>query len=153
MDKTNEQEILVDKLRIYFDENVNLTDEFENILIDFLGKDAVTYTIEPIPSEYILTPYSDGSSLRQFIFQFSSREFYDESVAQQISNLGFYEKFQNEIEKNNNNKILPDIEGIQSIECLNYGTIQDVQTGTAKYGIQMRITYFRDYNQGIKVDI
>lgn len=153
MEKTNDQEIIVDKLRIYFDKNVTLTDEFENILIDFLGKDAVTYTIEPIPSEYILTPYSDGSSLRQFIFQFSSREYYDESVAQQISNLGFYEKFQNEIERNNNNKILPDIEGIQSIECLNYGTIQDIQTGTAKYGIQMRITYFRDYNQSIKFDI
>ena len=152
MNNVSEQEIIVDKLRVYFDENVSLTKTFENILIDFLGKEAPTYSIEPIPSEYILRPYSDGSSLRQFIFQFSSREYYDESVAQQICNLGFYEKFQNEIEKNNNKKILPDIDGIQSIECLNYGTIQDIQKGTAKYGIQMRITYFRDYNQDIRIN-
>lgn len=153
MENTNEQEVLVEKIRLYFDEHVSLATEFENILIDFLDKEAITYTIEPIPTEYVLRPYSDGSSLRQFVFQFSSREFYDESVAQQISNLGFYEKFQNEIERNNNSRILPDIDGIQSIECLNYGTIQDIQPGTAKYGIQMRITYFRDYNQTIKEEI
>lgn len=147
MQSTNEQEVIVEKLRLYFDEHVSLATEFENILIDFLDKEAITYTIEPIPTDYIVSSYTDGSSLRQFVFQFSSREYYDESVAQQISNLGFYEKFQNEIETNNNSKILPDIDGIQSIECLNYGTIQDVQTGTAKYSIQMRITYFRDYNQ------
>lgn len=148
-----DSKIIVEKLKDYFNEYVTLTEEFENILVDFLGKEAVTYTIEPIPTEYILKPYTDGSSLRQFVFQFSSREFYDESVAQQISNLGFYEKFQNEIERNNNRKILPDIDGIQSIECLNYGTIQDIQTGTAKYSIQMRITYYQEYDYEKEINI
>ena len=141
-----ENNVMVEKLKDYFNEHVSLAEEFENILIDFLGKEAITYTIEPIPTDYIVRRYSDGSSLRQYVFQFSSREYYDESVAQQIENLSFYEKFQKEIEKNNNAGILPSINGIQSIECLNYGTIQDVQTGTAKYGIQMRITYYEDYN-------
>ncbi len=140
-----ENEIIVEKLKDYFNEHVSLAEEFENILVDFLGKEAITYTIEPIPTEYKVTPYSDGGSLRQYVFQFSSREYYDEGVAQQIENLGFYEKFQKEIENNDKNKILPDIDGIQSIECLNYGTIQDVQTGTAKYSIQLRITYYKDY--------
>ena len=140
-----EDEIIVEKLKDYFNEHVSLAEEFENILVDFLGKEAITYTIEPIPTEYKVTPYSDGGSLRQYVFQFSSREYYDEGVAQQIENLGFYEKFQKEIENNDKNKILPDIDGIQSIECLNYGTIQDVQTGTAKYSIQLRITYYKDY--------
>ena len=45
------------------------------------------------------------------------------------------------IENNNREGILPDIDGIQSIECLTEGTIQDVQNGVAKYVIQMRITY------------
>lgn len=139
-----ENEKITEKLIDYFKNNVSLAQDFENILVDFLGKEATTYTIEPIPNEYVLTQYKDGGSLRQFLFQFSSREFYDESVAQQIENLGFYEKFQKEIEYNNNRKILPDIDGIQSIECMNYGTIQDTQTGTAKYGIQMRITYYND---------
>ena len=64
------------------------------------------------------------------------------------SNIDFYEKFRNEIERNNKNRILPKIDGIQSIECQSHGAIQnDEQNGTAKYVIQMRITYFKDYNE------
>ena len=135
---------MIEKIRDYFKENVTLTEEFDNILVDFLGEDATTYSIEPIPVEPKLRPYRDGGSLNQYVFQFGSREFYDNSVAQNINNLGFYERFQEEIETNNKNGVLPDIKGIQTIECLNNGTIQDVQNGTAKYVIQMRITYEKE---------
>ena len=135
---------MVDKIREYFLENVTLAQEFDNILADFLGDEATSYTIETIPVEPILRQYTDGSSLNQLVFQFGSREFYDNSVAQNINNLGFYERFQDEIETNNKNGVLPNIKGIQSIECLNNGTIQDVQSGTAKYVIQMRITYEKE---------
>lgn len=135
---------MVDKIRDYFLKNVSLAKEFDNILADFLGDEATSYTIEPIPVEPKIRPYRDGGSLNQYVFQFGSREFYDNSVAQNINNLGFYEKFQEEIETNNKNGVLPDIKGIQSIECLSNGTIQDVQSGTAKYVIQMRITYEKE---------
>ena len=142
---------MIDKIRKYFIDNIQLAQEFENILVDFIGDDAVSYTIEPVPVEPIIRPYTDGSSLRQYVFQFGSREFYDDSVAQNIENLDFYEKFRNEIETNNREGILPDIDGIQSIECLTDGTIQDVQNGTAKYIIQMRITYLKEENSGISL--
>ena len=135
---------MIKELIKYFENHVTLAEEFNDILIDFLGEEATTYSIEPIPTEKVLTPYKDGGALRQFLFQFGSREFYDASLTQNIENLEFYERFSNEIDYNNNNGILPDIDGIQSIECLNNGTIQDIQNGTAKYGIQMRITYYRD---------
>ena len=135
---------MIEEIRNYFLKNVSLTKEFDNILADFLGDEATSYTIEPIPIEPVLRQYSDGGSLNQYVFQFGSREFYDNSVAQNINNLGFYERFQEEIETNNKNGVLPDIKGIQSIECLNNGTIQDVQNGTAKYVIQMRITYEKE---------
>lgn len=135
---------MIEKIRDYFKENVTLAEEFDNILVDFLGEDATSYSIEPIPVEPVLKPYADGGSLNQYVFQFGSREFYDNSVAQNINNLGFYERFQEEIETNNKNGVLPEITGIQSIECLNNGTIQDVQNGTAKYVIQMRITYEKE---------
>ena len=135
---------MIEKIRDYFKENVTLAEEFDNILVDFLGEDATSYSIEPIPVEPVLKSYADGGSLRQYVFQFGSREFYDDSVAQNINNLGFYEEFQEEIETNNKNGVLPEITGIQSIECLNNGTIQDVQSGTAKYVIQMRITYEKE---------
>ena len=135
---------MIEKIRDYFKTNVTLAEEFDNILVDFLGEDATSYSIEPIPVEPKLKSYSDGGSLNQYVFQFGSREFYDNSVAQNINNLGFYERFQEEIETNNKNGVLPDIKGIQSIECLNNGTIQDVQNGTAKYVIQMRIVYEKE---------
>ena len=135
---------MIEEIRNYFLKNVSLTKEFDNILADFLGDEATSYTIEPIPVEPKLRPYRDGGSLNQYVFQFGSREFYDNSVTQNINNLGFYERFQEEIETNNKNGVLPDIKGIQSIECLNNGTIQDAQNGTAKYVIQMRITYEKE---------
>lgn len=135
---------MIEKIRDYFKTKVTLAEEFDNILVDFLGEDATSYSIEPIPVEQKIRPYRDGGSLNQYVFQFGSREFYDNSVAQNINNLGFYERFQEEIETNNKNGVLPDIKGIQSIECLNNGTIQDVQNGTAKYVIQIRITYEKE---------
>lgn len=135
---------MIEEIRNYFNNHVQLASEFENILVDFLGEDAITYTIEPVPVEPIIRPYADGSSLRQYVFQFGSREYYDNSVAQNIGNLDFYEKFKDEIESNNKEGILPNIDGIQSIECLTPGTLQDVQNGTAKYIIQMRITYLKE---------
>lgn len=135
---------MIEKIKEYFMENVTLAEEFNNILADFLGEDATDYVIEPVPIEPKLKQYADGSYLGQLTFNFGSREYYDDSKAQNIENLDFYEKFQKEIEENNAKHILPDIDGIQSIECLSNGTIQDIQKGTAKYVIQMRITYYRD---------
>ncbi len=135
---------MIEKIKDYFIQNIQLAQEFENILVDFIGDEAITYTIEPIPVEPVIRPYTDGSSLRQYVFQFGSREYYDNGVAQNIENLDFYERFKNEIETKNRNGVLPDVEGIQSIECLTDGTIQDVQNGTAKYIIQMRITYIKE---------
>lgn len=144
---------MVEKLKEYFIEHVQLANEFKNILVDFLGEEATTYTIEPIPVETIVTPYTDGGSLRQFVFQFGSREFYDNGVAQNIDNLDFYEKFQKEIETNNNNKVLPDIDGIQSIECTTGGVLDGAESGTAKYIIQMKITYYKDKNIGNDISL
>ena len=138
---------MIEKIREYFLNEVRLVEDFKNILADYLEEDATSYVIEPIPVESVLKQYSDGGSLNQFVFQFGSREYYDSSETQNIENLDFYERFKNELEANNNNGILPDIKGIQSIECLNNGTIQNVQEGTAKYVIQMRITYLRDKDE------
>lgn len=142
---------MIDKLREYFLNHVTLAEEFKNILADFLGEEATDYTIETIPIDPILKQYADGSYLGQLTFQFGSREYYDDSDTQNIENLDFYERFQKEIEYNNKHHILPDIDGIQSIECLSNGTIQDVENKTAKYVIQMRITYYRDYDKDISL--
>ena len=100
--------------------------------------------IEPAPIDPKERPYVDGGYLGQLTFNFGSREYYDNSSKQNIENLDFYERFYDEIEYNNRNHILPEIDGIQSIECLSNGTVQYAQKGTAKYVIQMRITYLKE---------
>ena len=102
------------------------------------------YKRQPIPVEPVIRQYADGSSLRQFVFQFGSREYFGADVIQNMRNTEFYEDFSELIEDNNRKGVLPKINGIQSIECLNNGTINEDNTDNAKYVIQMRITYYKD---------
>lgn len=134
---------MVDKIRTYFFE-LGIIDENSNINVDFLSNEPIQYVIEPIPVEPIIRPYSDGGSLRQFVFQFGSREYFGADVVQNMANTEFYEEFSALIEDNNKKGVLPNIDGIQSIECLSNGTINEDNTDNAKYVIQMRITYYKD---------
>ena len=134
---------MISKIRQYlFD--LGIIDENSNINVDFLSNEPIEYVIEPIPIEPILRQYADGSSLRQFVFQFGSREYFGADVIQNMKNTEFYEDFSELIEDNNKKGVLPDIKGIQSIECLNNGTINEDNTDNAKYVIQMRITYYKN---------
>lgn len=134
---------MIEKIRQYFIDN-KIINEQSRINIDFLGEEATEFALEPIPSNPILKPYITGTSLRQFQFQLLSCNDYGADVMQNMANSTYYEKLYELIEKNNKSKVLPDIEGIQSIECLNSGGILDAGTNTARYAIQMRITYYRE---------
>ena len=134
---------MISKIRQYFFD-LGIVDENSNINVDFLSNEPIEYVIEPIPIEPILRQYADGSSLRQFVFQFGSREYFGADVIQNMKNTEFYEDFSELIEDNNKKGVLPKINGIQSIECLNNGTINEDNTDNAKYVIQMRITYYKN---------
>ena len=134
---------MISKIRQYFFD-LGIIDENSNINVDFLSNKPIEYVIEPIPMEPVIRQYADGSSLRQFVFQFGSREYFGADVIQNMKNTEFYEDFSELIEDNNKKGVLPKIDGIQSIECLNNGTINEDNTDNAKYVIQMRITYYRD---------
>ena len=134
---------MISKIRKYFFD-LGIIDENSNINIDFLSNKPIEYVIEPIPMEPVIRQYADGSSLRQFVFQFGSREYFGADVIQNMRNTEFYEDFSELIEDNNKKGVLPKIDGIQSIECLNNGTINEDNTDNAKYVIQMRITYYKN---------
>lgn len=118
-----------------------IIDENYRINVDFLGENPTEFAIVPIPVDPILEKYVDGSSLRQYQFQLISCNDYGADVLQNMANSQFYEDLYDLIENNNKNKIWPDINGIESIECLNNGAILDATTNTARYSIQMKITY------------
>lgn len=134
---------MISKIRQYFFD-LGIIDENSNINVDFLSNKPIEYVIEPIPMEPVIRQYADGSSLRQFVFQFGSREYFGADVIQNMKNTEFYEDFSELIEDNNKKGVLPKINGIQSIECLNNGTINEDNTDNAKYVIQMRITYYKN---------
>jgi hypothetical protein len=138
---------MITQIREYI-ASLSIINQFAQINVDFLGEKPTEYVIEPIPVSQVLRTYMDGSSLNQYVFQFGSLEYYGSDVIENMQNSTFYETLTNCIQNNNRLGILPSIEGIQSIEVLNIGTIQNTTTDSAKYAIQMRITYFKNYIQG-----
>jgi hypothetical protein len=133
---------MIEKIRQYLIDN-GIIDENCRINVDFLGEEPTEFAIVSIPVDPILEKYLDGSSLRQYQFQLISVNSYGADVIQNMENSSYYEKLYSLIEDNNSNEILPNIDGIYSIECLNNGSILDAGTNTARYAIQMRITYFK----------
>ena len=134
---------MIEKIRQYLIDNKIIDDDCR-INVDFLGEEPTEFAIVPIPVDPIIEKYVDGSSLRQYQFQLLSCKNYGADVMQNMANSSYFESLYELIEENNNKGLLPDIQGIESIECLNNGTILDATTNTVKYSIQMKITYTKD---------
>lgn len=134
--------MMIEKIRQYFIDN-NIIDEDFRINVDFLGEEPTEFALEPIPINPILEKYVNGDTLRQFQFQLLSCNDYGADVMQNISNSSYYENLHSLIELNNKKKILPKIDGIISIECLDNGAILDAGTNTARYSIQMQVIYYK----------
>lgn len=137
---------MIEEIRKYLINN-NIIDEQYRINVDFLGDNPTEFAIIPIKVKPIIKKYINGSSKRQFQFQLISCNYYGADVLQNMANSKFYENLYTLIEKNNSKRIFPNIDGIESIECLDNGTILDATTNTARYSIQMKITYLK---QGVK---
>lgn len=133
---------MIEKIRQYLIDN-KIIDENYRINVDFLGEEATEFSIVPIPINPILKEYVDGSTLMQYQFQLVSCNDYGADVAQNIENSNFYEQLYELISNNNDNGILPNIKGIQTIECLDNGAILNEMTNTARYSIQMRVIYYK----------
>lgn len=120
------------------------------INVDYLGEKTSSYSIEDIPAKPILKNYIDGSSLRQYLFVFSSREAYGNDVIQNLENIGFYEHFSRWLEQQSRLGNLPQI-GIgktaRKIETLTTGytgEVMDMQMDKCRYQIQCRLVYFQE---------
>lgn len=133
---------MIEEIRKYFIEQ-KIVDKKNRINIDFLGSKPTEFSIEKVPTNPILEKYIDGSSYRQFQFQLVSCNNYGPEIAQNLSNSEFYEDFYKTIEEKNKNRVLPKIDGIDTIECLDNGAIVDVTANTARYSILMRVKYYK----------
>ena len=111
--------------------------------VDYLDNE-IAYSIEPSPVSPKERDFIDGSGIKQFVFIFASRDSYGQETIQNMLNTEFYEDFCDWIEENNMNGILPDIDGIETIECLSTGYAFQTGIDPARYQIQLRITYYKD---------
>lgn len=140
--------MIINSLRDYIRKCPHL-DKFNNAIkvnVNYLEPHADTYSIEEIPTEPILKKYVNGDSIRQYAFIFTSRESYGADVLQNIDNSGFYEKFADWIENNNDNDIFPELENDLEpleIKVTSTGYAFAVTEDTAQFQIQMRLKYFK----------
>lgn len=138
----SQNETRVEALRNYLMQIINeLNENFEQLNINFLSDDVDNYSIDKIPEASTIDTWINGIKLYRDVYSFRSRMNYSADVITNIENIGFYEKFENIIAQKNKNKELPIIENIETIRCLNCGTMNNATTNTAEFDIQLQIEY------------
>lgn len=127
-------------------ETCPLVDEFAQINVDYLSEET-DYSIEATSAETIVKNYIGGSSLRQFVFIFSSKKAYGQDVLQNMENSGFYERFSDWVEEQTRKKSLPELpDGKRAVELTTKTHSYIVQTGydKAQYQIECRLYYMQN---------
>ena len=140
--------MIIDKLTEYLKE-CPLFDELFELNVDYLGYGVNNISIEPTPTETIVKTFIDGSTERQYLFIIGTRFNYSEESAITIDNSGFFERFQNWLEKQTKDKTLPVLDTGQeviSIEALSSGYLVDINSDMrdARYQIQCVLRYMQE---------
>ena len=115
--------------------------------VDALGSSPVEYAIETGLTSPVLQTYIDGSSIRQYQFNFNSREAYSMDRIIAIQSESFYEDFCNWVEEQNTIGNLPEMpEGCeaQSLTVLAPGYMLDATMENAFYQVQLQLQYFKE---------
>ncbi len=132
----------ISKLRDYLLEVLNSLDgECEQINVNYLDKDVNNYSIDKIPTETIIEVSVTGERTHREVYSFRSKVPYTQEVMNNMANVGFFEAFEDKIRNNNDNGVLPEIDGITDIACLNCGTLVSAETNTAIFDIQIEIIW------------
>ena len=132
----------VTKLRAYLmDIITELIGQYGEMNINFLSNEPNNYSLDKIPVVTEVQKWITGDTIYRDVYSFRSRMNYSADTMTNIENIGFYETFEKIIKQKNDNNDLPDIDGIQSITCLNCGTLNRANTNTAEFDIQIQIEY------------
>lgn len=133
----------ITKLKEYLADVIGSLLEEKNFKINanMLSKNINNYSLDKIPTSSVVETTVIGTRTYRDVFSFRSRREYSMEEINNLSNIGFFEKFEKIIIENNENDVLPQIEGIESIQCLNCGTMNNAGTNTAEFDIQIQITY------------
>ena len=137
-------DLRISKLRNYLFDILNTLTTNSNYQINanMLSNKAGDYSLDKIPTITEVEKWIIGVVKHRDVYSFRSRKAYSQDTINNLKNIGFFEEFESKIKYNNRKGILPDINGIESIECLNCGTMISNDDGkTATFDIQIQITY------------
>lgn len=137
------EDLRISKLREYLFGVINTLTENRNYQInaDMLSNDIDNYSLDKIPTASVVSRWISGVEIHRDVYSFRSRMSYSQDTIDNLSNIGFFEQFENAIKTNNEEGILPNINNIEKIECLNCGTLNNTDGTTAEFNIQIQITY------------
>lgn len=136
-------ELRITKLRTYLFKIIDtlLTDNKYQINANMLSNEPNNYSLDKTPTASTVEEWITGTRICRDVYSFRSRVGYSQDTINNLINVGFFEIFEKIISSNNEEGILPNIEGIQSIQCLNCGSMTNANTNTAEFDIQLQIEY------------
>lgn len=139
----NKKDTRINKLRNYLCEIIDTLTTNKNFKINanMLSKNVNNYSLDKIPTDSTVEKWITGLEIHRDVYSFRSRKEYSTNEINNLQNIGFFEEFESIIKSNNKKGVLPDIKGIESIECLNCGTMLSADNNTAIFDIQIQITY------------
>ena len=137
------EDLRITKLRTYLLSiiDVLVTNKKYQINANMLSNEPNNYSLDKIPTSSTVESWITGTKICRDVYSFRSRVGYSQDTIENLINVGFFEIFEKLISSNNEKGILPNIEGIQSIQCLNCGSMNNANTNTAEFDIQIQITY------------
>ena len=140
------KDLRITKLRTYLLSiiDVLVTNKKYQINANMLSNEPNNYSLDKIPTSSTIEEWITGTKICRDVYSFRSRVGYSQDTIENLINVGFFEIFEKLINSNNEKGILPNIEGIQSIQCLNCGSMNNANTNTAEFDIQIQITYKED---------
>lgn len=140
------EDLRITKLRTYLLSIIDglVTNKKYQINANMLSNEPNNYSLDKIPTSSTVEAWITGTKVCRDVYSFRSRVGYSQDTIENLINVGFFEIFEKLISSNNEKGILPDIEGIQSIQCLNCGSMNNANTNTAEFDIQIQITYKED---------
>ena len=121
----------------------SLNEKYKKVNADFLGIEVDNYSLDKIPTSSIKETYIPGERFCRDTYTLRNRRAYSSNRLNNLKNIGYFEELEETINSNNDKGILPDIDGITSIQCLSPGTLKstDKSEKTAVFDIQIQIEY------------
>lgn len=137
------EDLRITKLRTYLLSIIDIlvTNKKYQINANMLSNEPNNYSLDKIPTSSTVEEWITGTRICKDVYSFRSRVGYSQDTINNLINVGFFEIFEKLISSNNEEGILPEIKGIQSIQCLNCASMTNANTNTAEFDIQLQIEY------------